>query len=292
MEDKKKKGKGSIITIIILIITIICLIGYILVDKDIIKLGNKEENKTVEKSNVQKEKDIELDDSRFYAIYKQLESYTYDKNRSDGHKSFSDQELGLIAIGISDLKESDFTNTGEVTEWGDSYYTFSGSKLINYLQKYFGSKVTLNKNSLVGQTITLANVNFNGSGMQIENYDSNTDTFKVRFGGVGGTSGPSAKLETRKIVSAKLTQDTITVEEKAIYTDITADNAYANINYKIYSNPSKINKIDEKTFNVDNIANESILVDSYLDKATTITHIFKLDEETNNWYFSSSNIKG
>jgi hypothetical protein len=61
--------------------------------------------------------------------------------------------------------------------------------------------------------------------------------------------------------------------------------------FNIYSDPSNNYNIDGKHFKVANVANEKIDVSDYSDKASTITHIFKLDKETGDYYFSSSVIK-
>ena len=134
------------------------------------------------------------------------------------------------------------------------------------------------------------NVNFDGSGMQIKSYDKDKDEYKVIFGGIGGTSGPSPKITARKIISATKQEDgSIKVVEKAIYytSTIFNDDMYFNI----YSDPSNNYNIDGKHFKVSNVTNEKIDVNDYSDKASTITHIFKLDKETGDYYFASSVIK-
>ena len=61
--------------------------------------------------------------------------------------------------------------------------------------------------------------------------------------------------------------------------------------FNIYSDPSNNYNIDGKHFKVSNVTNEKIDVNDYINNASTIIHIFKLNKETGNYYFASSVIK-
>lgn len=289
--NKKKKSVGVIVLIIALILIIIGMGFYIAYDKGFVfadeKVIEKDENKAGENKNEDiVEKDISLDDSRFLGIYTKLSKYTYKQNKENGYNSFTDTELGIIAA--TELQESDFTKTAEVDQWGIPYYTFKGDVLVKYLQKYFENSVTLNKTSLVNLSVII-NVNFDGSGMMIESYDSNSDEFKVRFSGVGGTTGPVPTIIERKIISAKEKSDIITIQEKAIYYTSSSYNGTAC--YSIYADPSMLKLLESKTYDESTVSNETLSVDSYIDNASTITQTYKLDEKTGNYYFVSSVIK-
>lgn len=299
-KQEEKKSGASAAAIIILVVIIIGFMVYIAYDKGYIfkskqtkekstpvetnKKENKE-NKTVEPTSGEA-KEIDLDDSRFIGIYKKLQKYTYSMNRENGYKSFSDKDLATIAI--KSFKEADFEKTSEKDN-GSTYYKFKGDTIIKHLKNYFKSDVTINKEKL-SDLFVATNVNFDGSGMQIKSYDKDKDEYKVIFGGIGGTSGPSPKITARKIISATKQEDgSIKVVEKAIYytSTIFNDDMYFNI----YSDPSNNYNIDGKHFKVSNVTNEKIDVNDYSDKASTITHIFKLDKETGDYYFASSVIK-
>lgn len=299
-KQEEKKSGASAAAIIILVVIIIGFMVYIAYDKGYIfkskqtkekstpvetnKKENKE-NKTVEPTSGEA-KEIDLDDSRFIGIYKKLQKYTYSMNRENGYKSFSDKDLATIAI--KSFKEADFEKTSEKDN-GSTYYKFKGDTIIKHLKNYFKSDVTINKEKL-NDLFVATNVNFDGSGMQIKSYDKDKDEYKVTFGGIGGTSGPSPKITARKIISATKQEDgSIKVVEKAIYytSTIFNDDMYFNI----YSDPSNNYNIDGKHFKVSNVTNEKIDVNDYSDKASTITHIFKLDKETGDYYFASSVIK-
>lgn len=49
-----------------------------------------------------------------------------------------------------------------------------------------------------------------------------------------------------------------------------------------------INYIDRVSYTEKEVTIKSINIDSYIDKASTIVHTFKLDKSTNNYYFEKS----
>lgn len=293
----EKKNKGLIIVIVILLLGLLCSIGYICYDKGVFG-GNKENSNNkietkAEDKNSKSEK-IALDDSRFYGIYNKLKAYAYTRNRSDGWQSFSDTDLlNIVAI---ELTEEDFTKTDEITDtgWGDYYYTLSNSTIIKYLSKYFGNSVKIEGFKLVNQTFgyaTKMNFDNKGGGMVIVSYSN--DQYKVRFSGIGGgVVGPHPRMAERKIVSAVLENNQITVKEKVIYYDTESKGFGTNpITYNIYSDVEKKNKIDTKEYTEDNINDGVITIEDYLDKASTITYKFAYDKDTDRYYFKSSVIE-
>ncbi len=293
MRPFKKKSSGSTVIIILLILLILGMIGYLLYDRGII-LQNKtgEETERVEDSTKdekqeEKEETLSLTDAKFITIYNALKNEIYEKDRENGYQSFTNAELA--SISVSGLQESDFVKTQETSQWGDFYYTLQADLLENHLKTYFGNGVTLEKNALVGNTYVLANVNLGGSGMGIDSYDSNTNTFKVRFVGVGGSRGPQPNIVNRKINKATQKGDTITLEEKAIY--IAQENY---LTFHVYKDPAKTTLLETIAFPDSSITNGvidgSITVDNYLNQASTITQTYQLDKTTNQWYFVSSKI--
>lgn len=289
---KKKSPIGWIILVIILMGG--CLVGgYFINESGILSSKEeptKKEDKKKEKKE-EKEEKLSLEDGKFINIYNELKSYTYNKNRENGYKGFSDVELSTIAI--DKLVEGDLTKTGEKDEWGRPYYTFSSNKLVEYLKESFGKDVTFNFSSIVNKEHGYeTKISFGeGSGMSIISYDDSTKNYKVRFFGLGGTTPPKATVVERKITSAVLKGDTITVEEKAIYykndVDLTSNKSV----YNIYSDSAMSNTIDTKNYDLDKVDKETISVESYMDKASTITSTYKLDKDSNKYYFVSSSVK-
>ena len=295
-EKKEEKKKGaSVAAIIILVLIIIGFIVYIAYDKRyIFKSKQTKETSTIveedKDKNIEpsKKENIDKEDSRFMGIYKDLSNYTYSMNRENGYNSFSDKDLATIAI--KNFKESDFEKTNKKDKDNNiTYYKFKGDKIIGYLKKYFSNDVTINKEKL-NDLFVSTNVNFEGSGMQIKEYDKDKDEYTVTFAGIGGTSGPSPKITARKIISATKQEDgSIKVVEKTIYYTSTTFND--DMYFNIYSDPSNNYNIDGKHFKVSNVTNEKIDVNDYINNASTIIHIFKLNKETGNYYFASSVIK-
>ena len=293
----EKKNKTPIIIIILLVFIILCLVGYICYDKGV--FGNKEssENHTEKADKIDNNKseetspeEIALDDSRFIDIYNKLKPYTYRESRSDGYQSFTDHEL--LQIIEKELKESDFVETTETTELGGYHYTLytlENSVVINYLKKYFGNDVVVNGEELIEPSFAYStNLDFHGNGMSIIDYADGK--YKVMFsGGGGGVGGPLPKITERKIISATIENNEIVVKEKAIYWGIPSEQEM--ITFDVYSDVNKKNKIDSKEYTEDNIANEIVTVEDYLDKASTITTKFAYDQDTNSYYFKSSVIE-
>ncbi len=294
MEQNGQKGRKVFISIIVLLILIILgMIGYFLYDKGMIL--NQETKKEVqkEKESSSKEEEISINDAKFATIYQVLSPFTYENNRENGYQSFTGAELAFISV--VDLIEDNFTKTQENDSWGIPYYTLPANILDQHLKTYFDDKVSFERSSFVGSSFQLKNVNFNGSGMSIVSYDSTSDTFKVRFSGVGGTSGPMPNITKRKIIKATQKGDTITLVEKAIY--YTSDSGFNEIekknyfHYSIYKEPAKLTLLQTLQFDDDSIQNATISVDDYLDKTSTITQTYKFNKESNHWYFASSKIQ-
>lgn len=139
----------------------------------------------------------------------------------------------------------------------------------------------------------------------IESYDASSKMIVADFStGCGGAFvGPWPNGVESKIVSAKKNQNTIKVEEKIIYwkVDSTSNNTEKE-SYFIYSDDDQKNIIDQVEFNTNELefhdkklslclfACPPIDINSYLNKASTITHIYKLNPETNQYYFVKSTI--
>lgn len=281
---QKKDKKITIVVIMLVIVVILGIVSFVCYNKEIFK----NEKNVEEKNKITREK-LALDDERFIGIYEKLKSYTYSTVRANGYTSFMDDDLNTICAG--ELVNTDFTDTGELTQFGTKYYSFSGSKCDDVLVKYFGNATSFNKDYLVGNTLK-AGVNFpEGDGMTVESYDANTDTYKVYFSAVGGVESTLAKIESRKLVSAELVGDEIIVEEKAIYVMDNYTGVEDKITYTVYSDPDLTDIIGTNSYTIAEVANQTISVDDYLDKSSIITYKFKLNPKTNEYYFVSSIIE-
>lgn len=300
-----KKNKGTIIIIVLLSIIILGLTTYICIDKGVIFKNNQKElteEKTESEESTEKWENIALDDSRFIDLYNILKKYTYESSRGAGADDFNNQELSMLAFATADYSNVTFTETSK-DQNGNITGTLDFSKSDISLKNIFGKKTEIDFSKTKEYNGWTANSVYNlprnnsleklniTCGFHIDSYDKNTNKFEIKIvNGCGGTTGPSAKTIERKIISAKTNGDTIEVVEKAIYIDAPAvyDN---NFNYIVYTDPTKIKYIEYLNFNKNEVVNKEINVNTYINEASTITHTFKLNKETNKYYFEKSIIK-
>lgn len=300
--EKNEINKGNKILIVLVVILFIIIIGmgvYIAYDKKIIFSSSTNEvltKNTTKRKNSDSEnfKDIDLNSNDFINLYNMLENYTYMEDRTHGYYDFLDSEKTIIGFYNSDIKSSDFTkaNNGAATDIVS--YIVKTDVLSKSLKNIFGNDISFKAELAVGNSFSLKQEVYGAIGMvntcggEISNYDLNSNTYYVNMNnGCGGTTGPSAKLITRKIVSAKKSNDTIIVKEKVIYFETDFNNS--NITYKVYSDKNHKNLIDTLSYSEDTVYNETINVDNY-SETSTITHTYKLDKTTNQYYFTSSKI--
>lgn len=261
---KSPMKKVSIIMVLIVFVLAVIVVSF--------KFLNKEDN---EKSG----ETISINDSRFIDVYTRLVPYTYEQNRTNGYKSFTNTEL--ISLVIKDIKESDLVVTSMKDKCGGNFYYLKGNTIIEYLEKYFGSNIEIDLNALADYdgAYLVNEQNVFANGIAIEEYNSSTDNFKVYFAcGIGSGEGPSNCSEKRSIQSSTLKDNMITVVEKAIYC------SYGNSGYTLYSDHLYNDVIDT------NVDFEDIDISDYLDEVTSITHVYKYDTDADAYYFYSSKI--
>lgn len=250
-------------------------------------VARDEEDLIVDKDG---EAELSLTNRRFYNIYKALLDKTYVTERKDALSSFSyEDRMGIVA---KELKKSDFKKTDKVFNETDGhknyFYTLSREKVINYLKKYFGKDSFIEGTDLVNDMVMYPlNISYpEGSKMIITDFDEESNKYEVRF--TGGKNTKNDWIENRRIVSAKLSNQIITVEEKVIYYTITEGEK--NVVVSIYSDREKTKLLDAISDTEKNLKKKEIKLDNYLKEATTITHTYQYDEESNDYYFTSSKI--
>ena len=131
------------------------------------------------------------------------------------------------------------------------------------------------------------NAVFNGAGGKCMAHSMEFHMFQMQF------RLNSGKIMTQIVrvhhTPATIENNEIVVKEKAIYWGIPSEQEM--ITFDVYSDVNKKNKIDSKEYTEDNIANEIVTVEDYLDEASTITTKFAYDQDTNSYYFKSSVIE-
>lgn len=302
MMEKNEINKSNKILIVLVVVLFIIIIGmgvYIAYDKKIIFSSSMNEvldKNTTKRKNSDNEdfKDIDLNSNDFINLYNKLEDYTYMNNRTNGYYDFLDSEKTTIGFYNSDIKSSDFTRVDNGTPTNVITYNVKADVLSKSLKNIFGDDINFNYELAIGNFFNLKKEVYESIGMvntcggEISSYDLNSNTYYINMNnGCGGSTGPFAKLITRRIISAQKSNDTITVKEKAIYLEANFNDN--NIIYKVYSDKDHKNLIDTLSYSEDTVYNETINVDNY-SETSTITHTYKLNKTTNEYYFASSEI--
>lgn len=287
------------IIIILLIVIIIGLISYICYDKSILRnntpnsLHNENNNTKSKKDN--REEKIAFDDERFIHIYNKLKNYTANQNRI-GYESFLDYELGEIALQNMKINPEDLTYLNDEKD-GSKNYSINATKIIKSLETIFGKDAQITTNENLSGLWKDLGVDFPyGMDMKISSYDKENNNFIVKIENIGrgGTTGVSPTIKDRKIISATKKNDVITVVEKSIFieteniTDINEEPLVNKYSYRIYSVKGSPEMIDNKFIKETEIENTTISVEDYLEKAATITHTYKKNADTNQYYFIKS----
>ena len=286
MEDVQVKLSIVLSAIIIAILGIAFCFDRGILD-DHTRVESDEEDIVTDKNS---EVNLSLNNSKFYNIYKALKDKTYLNDREDSISSFSYEER--MAIAAKDLRKSDFTRTKKVFNETDGhknyFYTLTREKVIKILKKYFGKDSFIEGEDLVDDmTLYPLNVTYpEGSKMIITDFNSKSDEYEIRF--TGSKEPVDSWIENRKVVSAKLKDNVITVEEKVIYYD--KEEQKDKYIIRIYSDKDKTNLLEEITDAKNNIKKNKIKINKYLKDASTITHTYNYDEESRVYYFANSKI--
>ena len=234
------------------------------------------------------DEEINYDDQSFYSIYEHVSDYTSLRSIS-GFNDFSATEL--LGIVKEDFVTSDFQETEEVSSNDLKVYTLDGSILSNYLQNIFG-KVTIDLSSFENCSAIVSGTtgaSLGGSGMTLISFDKDSNTFKVTFAGVGGSTSGLATIIDRKVVSAIKKKKEIVVQDKIIYPSLEINNNRTSFTYKIYADPNHSDQLDSVSYTADNVSIGVIDVEEYLERTSTIEYHFQFTD--GKYYFKSSTIK-
>ena len=273
---EKKKSKGLIVFIVILIICIIGLVFYILVDKDIIKLNNTTvENEQVEKNNTKddtEEKDtgVELDpeDASIKYLFNNAhrpsigpEAQIY---RDGGYKvseMSEEDKMILLARQWSPLVKH--YSTGTSPNLTTTYY-LDEDTLKDIYERTFGPNTYHQVNQITdGLCMTLT-------------YDAANKRYS--YIGETGCGGTTAFSVHEKIISATKYSDRIEIVSATVYLD-----GMSNQMYKDYNKTTSLGEllINENTTNNreerENTYNQYI--EDNKDKLEQYTYTYTLNED-------------
>ena len=281
---EKKSNKGLICLVIILIIALLGTVGYILVDKDIIKL-KKEEKKTEEKVEESKNDELDIDSELVKSLHSRInmrefmsEEYDVPIYKQDELTQDTMDNKDKLYYGTFFLASSDFgmTNYDEL-DYKTTYELTKANYDKSYMQFFGNTNYEINN----GDKLSFTHINMaSGSGAGFT-YDASKQVFVGGFGGIGGTS--CHKYKTVKLYKAEESKTNVYLYEKVIFPEkADMDDDIVDI-FSDYARKNKIDSIDKK-----GQCGIEIDINNYLDKASTFKITFK--KESGNYYFEKSEL--
>lgn len=201
--------------------------------------------------------------------------------------SFSDEEKFYYALQFADPDDFDFN--GKTNEQGKKIYVITERKIRNYMQRFFGNKVTYSPVKELKYTFNfLINSQNTGTLKYSEDEKSYNIVFDEYLDDVKEKEGIQPYY-AELFAAYKELNGTYTLEEKVIYPDLVKneDNTYTLSIYKDYEHKLLIER--KNNLSEEDIKDYEIKMSNYKTKASTITYKFGLNGNT--LYFESSSIK-
>lgn len=315
-EEKEKKQNRTLLIIIIVFAFVIGLIVFLVFNG----IFNKKPKPVNNQPTSQK---LLLTNSNVKILYEYVtysptgvrdDKFVTEEKTSLG--TFTNQEKFYYALQFANA--SDFSLTGDVTEDGENEYFIPSRKIKSYMERFFGSNVTYSNDEVIKY-----HFDFTKNDLPIEDctlkYSSKLDGFVTAFRYKKGYE-PKEEDTTKedKIDDSKKEEKTVTpiepeeevlvqpfytklyaayqdpdgtyrLEEKVIYTTVD-DNSDGTYNVSIYADYEKTKLLESKLNQTkESLLTNSISINKYLDKASTVTYYFKLNK--NVLYYDSSKIK-
>lgn len=282
-KKKKKNNKNLSLIFVILMALVFGVVVFLL--SSLFFSGSKTNNN----KNQEKKESIGINDKNVKKLYSYItygpnnNRYTlFIKQKKVEQDSISNLDKYLYAMQFitkDDVLEKDINNT-------KTYYIKS-SVIKNAIKKMYGNNIKYTETSEVPIVLDFTVDNKNKGTMT---YDNSLDGYILSLTDLSQNQEEIIKPHYEKLKSAEYKDnDSINIKESIIYVTYkkNEDNSYS---YKVYSDYEHTILID----NVENISLEQlqktpITINDYKDIATTITYNFKLDDN-NNYYFNSSSI--
>ena len=273
---EKKTNKGLICLVVVLLIALLGTVGYILVDKGVIKL--KKEKSVIEK-NKNEGLSLEIDNAGIVDLYNKVNVYygnqIYMINNSANKKIVSNKmsyEDKMILLNHQLIRE---IRTSVVAD-GETRESISEVRLKSLYEDMYGTGTYEHKDEIYIDLV------FAGASMITNGYESssNVNSFEFKYdastkeyngiiGGVGGTSGPDIE---EGIESAKKYDNSIEIITYAGFLESTSEGKYA-----IYASIEDRNKKSSEVATIEG-TNLSEEVKKYSDKLSHYRYTFKADK--------------
>ena len=291
--NKKKKKKKKLVinkTFAIIIVIIIAIIVGGIVFYYSSKLFVKEEKKE-EIEPVTDVIDIENENVSIlyqYVTYgvRNKRNNKFIKEKNVTQSSFTEQEKYYYALQFAQVEDFKFTNNYD--EEDRKIYSISTSKIKEYMERFFGGNIEYKKDVILTYPFS-----FRINGLNVGNmkYVSQKEGYQTVFTELQDNiiSNDLVNDYYAKLDKAINEEDgTLKLFEKIIFTELEKNEN--NYNIKIYKDYNKTKLITTlSNLSEEDIKNNPIKIDDYLDVATIIEYEFRV--YNNYYYFYSSTIK-
>ena len=204
--------------------------------------------------------------------------------------SFSNYEKFYYALQFAQV--ADFSNSGNTAANGKKIYTISNDKVKQYMNRFFGKKITYSTEGVNTMTFDFMIENSNVGTMS---YDIDRDSFATTFSGVNkdfSFNGLVLPYYTELVSAVSKSDGTMELKEKIIYTSIVQNkDGYGRVmdsyNVNVYKDFAKTMLIESKTnLTSSTLKQYPISLANYDDSASTITYTFK--KQSSGYYFENS----
>ncbi len=282
----KSKNKAEQLTwIIVIVISFICGLTVFFIMLAI--FNNTGEEEVIPEPP--KEEKVSLQNTNVKALYKYVTYGTRGKRNDKFFKesvttleSFTNQERFYYALQF--VKKEDLTYTEEKNSRGEPIYNISDRKMGEYMQRFFGNKVSYSSKVSFTYPFQFA---VNGKNLAVIT-TSATDGYDVTFSRAENNL-PKDLVEPfyAKLYDAYIESDgSYRLEEKVIFTTFAMNNNRT-YNVNIYSDYNHTKLIDSILgISEASLKEKPISVDTYLNNAATISYHFDISGSI--IYFESS----
>lgn len=284
-ENTPKKPK-KISLVIIVVLSIIIGLTVFFVSNAFFGNTNKKKNPEVINSKVS------IDDDNVKILYKYVtygirgtRNDKFIKEQSVKLEDFSNYEKFYYALQFAQAE--DFANTGQFNEQKQKIYNISSAKIKNYMQRFFGNKVTFSTSSTITYPFSFR---INNQNVGTLTYAVERDGYDTVFTGLQENITTNNLVEpyyTELVNATKKSDGSLELTEKIIYTKTVPRNGVYDV--YIYKDYQQTMLLETRTnLTAEALKEKPISVNDYKEKAATITYRFNLS--STNYYFYSSTI--
>jgi hypothetical protein len=283
--DSPRKTNSKLPIIIVVVVSLLC--GLLVFFVSNLLFGVKKTEEVVPTATVMDVDDEDIQILYQYVTYgvKNTRNDKFIKDQSVKMEDFTNDEKFYYALQFAQVE--DFASTGQVDDDKRKIYNISSAKIKTYMQRFFGPQVTYSTSSIITYPFSFR---INSLNVGVLTYNSISDGFDTVFTSFEDDIEDDSVVKdyyTKLNSATKETDNTIKINEKIIYTDYSVDDdGYYTI--KIYKDYAKTMLLETKTnLKKEELESNPINIDDYIEKAATITYVFKANL---NYYFYSSTI--